>query len=281
MKIKIWGCRGSIASPGKGTLKYGGNTTCVQVSLNDGTILIFDAGSGIRNLGNHIIKNPSINEMYLFFTHAHWDHVNGFPFFRPAYSEKYTIHIRGGMRAKEVLKSYMDEQMRAPFFPVGTNNLKANLKFSTGRPKDQQIKNTQIIPIPLNHPNGGYGFKIIEDGKVFVFMPDNELEGKEFENGESYYTYHRFIKDADLLIHDAQYTPKEFEQKEGWGHSAFTSTIKLGMLSKVKKLGLFHHDPERTDAQLDRIGLLAAEIIKKEESSTECFIVYEGQEINL
>ena len=157
MKVKIWGSRGSIASPGQSTLKYGGETTCVQITLSDGTIIILDAGSGIRKLGKEIEKTPSIKEMYLFFTHAHWDHVSGFPFFLPAYSEKYTIHIRGGLNAKEILKSYIDEQMKAPFFPVSTNHLKAEFRFTTGKPKEQLISNASISPISLNHPNGGFG----------------------------------------------------------------------------------------------------------------------------
>ena len=281
MKIKIWGCRGSIVSPGKSTIKYGGNTTCVQVTLKDGTILIFDAGSGIRTLGNNIIKDKDINEMYLFFTHAHWDHVNGFPFFKPVYSDKYTINIRGGLRAKEVLKSYIDEQMKAPFFPVSTYQLKANFNFNIGLPREQQINKAEIIPVSLNHPNGGYGFKVVENGKVFVFMPDNELDGKEFKYGETSADYVRFIKDADLVIHDAQYTPKEFEQKKGWGHSSFMSTINLGLQARVKRLGLFHHDPDRTDEQLDGINLIASEMIKKSGNPYDYFVAYEGQEILL
>ncbi|MBI9107785.1 MAG: MBL fold metallo-hydrolase [Spirochaetales bacterium] len=281
MKIRIWGCRGSITSPGRSTIKYGGNTTCIQVTLNDGTIIIFDAGSGIRSLGNELIKDTALSEVYLFFTHGHWDHVNGFPFFKPAYSDKYTIKIRGGGRIKKLLREYVEEQMKAPFFPVSINNLKANFEFTSGRPQQQQINNAKIIQIPLNHPNGGYGYKIIEDDRIFVFFPDNELKGKDFGTGETFASYQKFCSNADLLIHDAQYTPKEFKQKIGWGHSSFLNTIKLGMLSNVKKLGLFHHDPERTDRQLDKIGDYASAVIKKYKSETECFVVFEGQEIVL
>ncbi|WP_319561759.1 MBL fold metallo-hydrolase [Marispirochaeta sp.] len=175
MKIKIWGCRGSIPTPGKSTIKYGGNTTCIEVRLKDDTLVIFDAGSGIRKLGKKIVKEDSARELLIVLTHSHWDHLMGFPFFLPACREDFTINVRGGPIAKESVKRYLEHQMEAPYFPARFSSLKANFDFSHGIPIVRKIGSAELIPIRLSHPNGGFGFRLQDKDASFVFLTDNEL----------------------------------------------------------------------------------------------------------
>jgi len=278
MKIRIWGCRGSLPTPGPNTIKYGGNTTCVEVRLNDGSVIILDAGSGIRNLGKALIKEENITIIHLFLTHAHWDHLMGFPFFRPAYLERYKIHVRGGPRAKRSLRNYLRHQMEAPYFPVRFDAMKADFVFTEGDPEKRIIGSAEVVPIRLNHPNGSYGIKIMEEGKAFVFFTDHELDFMHERSLESN-GYINFCKGADLLLHDAQYTDKEYRLTRGWGHSTFNSATDFSMKAEVRRFGIFHHDPDHTDKQIDMYLSLCQKRITEANSTVDCFAVQEGMEL--
>lgn len=280
MKITVWGCRGSIPVASKDMLKYGGNTTCIELRLNDKTVIVIDAGTGIRNLGKKLIKEPALNELYLLLTHSHWDHLMGFPFFLPAFSEKFIIHVRGGPIAKETLKKYLEHQMEPPYFPARIGAMKAEFDFTHGIPLIKRIGNAEVIPIPLSHPNGGFGYKIVEGNKAFVFLPDNELDFRH-EGAKTKSDYIDFCREVDLLFHDAQYTEDEYTSAKKWGHSTYLSAVDLAMRAKVKRFGLFHHDPDHTDAIVDRIVEICQKIIEQKKAKVSCFGVSEGREIVL
>lgn len=285
MNIKIWGCRGSIASPGPDTLRYGGDTTCLELNTDAGRKIIIDAGSGIRRLGNHIMKEKKSHEIILLMTHAHWDHMAGFPFFRPAYSPEFTIYLCGGVAAQKSILDYLKHQMSPPYFPVEFSVMKAD--FHTGCSCDQQIcmgnlsstdTSLKCSSIPLNHPNGGYGFKFTENKKSFVFLTDNEIRFHH-EGGMSREEYVEFSRDADLLIHDAQYTETEYQWSRSWGHSTYQDAVDLALDAGTKRLGLYHHDPDRTDDQIDSFVARCREYIQKKGSSLECFACADGMEL--
>lgn len=287
MKIVIWGCRGSIASPGSATLRYGGETTCVEVIDDDGQTIIIDAGSGIRKLGQHLLNNPRTSEINLLLTHSHWDHLSGFPFFEPAYSSNYSFALCGGSDAQESVLNYLMHQMDPPYFPVTFNELKA--KFDTGcccnnGTCDHSLKFadrlTHCDAIPLNHPNGGFGFKLTGATGTFVFLPDNELRFSH-QNGLARDAYVQFCNNATLLFHDAQYLETEYEQKRSWGHSTIQDAVELALDAHVTTLGLFHHDPDRTDEEIDREVLWCRKYIKEQGSSLECIACAEGMEFTL
>jgi phosphoribosyl 1,2-cyclic phosphodiesterase len=280
MKIRVWGCRGSLPAPSRDTVRYGGNTTCLEIRLNDGTLIVIDAGSGLRNLGRHLLTEQNPTEMYLFLTHAHWDHLMGFPFFEPAYFSRYTIHVRGGPRAKRSLKKYLARQMEAPFFPVPFGVMRAEFDFTSGDPEVNTIGPAEIVPVRLNHPNGGYGFKIAEEGETFVFLPDNELDFAH-RDGISREKYVDFCRGANLLMHDAQYTDEEYGSKVGWGHTQVSSAAELSIRAGVERLGLFHHDPDHTDEDLDRLIASCQERIAQADSRVQCFGVREGMDITV
>jgi phosphoribosyl 1,2-cyclic phosphodiesterase len=280
MRVIIWGCRGSIPVSGRQFIKYGGSTTCVEVVLQDGSELIFDAGTGIRNLGRRILQEPKVWEMTLFLTHPHWDHLMGFPFFQPAYSDRYRIHVRGGPIAKETLRRYLEQQMQAPYFPARFDVLKAEFDFTSGIPIVQQVGKAQVIPIPLNHPGGGYGFKVVDGQSTLVFLTDNEL-AYDHNGGRDEYEYMNFAKDADLLLHDGQYSNEEYAKRRGWGHSPFMSVIELAVKARVKRLGILHHDPDHDDNDLDQIGKICTRAAESGKSLASCFVVREGQEIKI
>ena len=278
MEIKVWGCRGSISTPGRSTLRYGGNTTCLEIRLNDNTLIIIDAGSGIRELGKKLLEERDLTEIYLFLTHAHWDHLTGFPFFAPAYLNKYKIYARGCPCAKSSLEDYLKHQMTPPYFPVPFNAMNAEFDSTSDDPKESSIGSAKIIPVPLNHPDGGCGFKIIEEGKVFVFLTDNELDFRH-EDGMSRDGYIDFSRGADLLMHDAQYTDEEYRKTKGWGHAKFSSATELSIKAEVKHFGLVHHDPDHTDDNIDGLVASCQEMIAEANSKVECFGVSEGMEI--
>ena len=280
MKITAWGCRGSLPIPGKNTLRFGGNSTCFELQLDDGNVIIIDAGTGIRGLGRKLVREKKQLELYLVLTHSHWDHLMGFPFFVPAYLPDYKIRVRGGPIAKESLRGFLDHQMDPPFFPVDFSAMKADFDFTPGLPQIRQVGSTTITPTPLSHPNGGYGYKFEENGKTFVFLTDNELE-HEHEGGRSMQEYIDFCEGAELVLHDAQYTPEEYKRYATWGHSSFDSAINLAIYAGVPQLGLIHHDPDHKDDDMDRIGEVCRRIVEKKKKPLDCFVVKEGVTLEL
>ena len=280
MRIKIWGCRGSIPSPGCDNNKYGGNTTCVEVRLKDGSLIVIDARTGIRCLGNTLLKARGPKNVHLLLTHAHWDHLQGFPFFVPAYMEEYSIIVRGGRPAKQSLEAFLAHQMDPPYFPVPFRDLKASFDFRQENGQYLSIGNVAIITIPLKHPNGGYGYKFIEGDKTFVFLTDNEI-GFDHPGGLPDAEYAAICRNADLLIHDGQYTEQEYEISRGWGHSTFRSVTDLSISADVKRLGIFNHDQRHLDQDLDRYIEECRQQISEEKSRVECFGTKEGMEISL
>lgn len=280
MIIRTWGARGSIPSPGEYTNRYGGNSTCLEIRLKTGELLIVDAGSGIRHLGKAILKEKELTEMYLILTHSHWDHLSGFPFFTPAYSSKYKINVYGGPNAQKSLKQYLSHQMAPPFFPVDFNVMKAQFSFGYECPSPGLIGLVNFTPIPLSHPNGGYGFKFEKEGKVFVFLTDNEPNFPH-PGGLKKEDYINFCNDADLLMHDAQYTDDEYKITRGWGHSTYKDATEIAIAANVKRFGLFHHDPDRTDTDLDKYLEMCKAQIKKANVKIDCFASKEGEVIEL
>jgi phosphoribosyl 1,2-cyclic phosphodiesterase len=287
MKVKIWGCRGSIPSPGHETLIYGGESTCVEVISDSGESLIIDAGSGIRKLGNALLKNNDNRHLTILFTHAHWDHLIGFPFFRPAYSPEFTISLCGGPIPQGSIMDYVSHQMEPPYFPVDMSEMKA--EFVTGCHCDKDscdhcpgegIKTIKCHSVPLCHPNGGYGFKFISGGKTFCFLPDNELHYAH-SGGLSEKQYAEFCRGAELLIHDAQYTDDEYLRTRSWGHSRFRDAVDLAIEAGVKRLGLFHHDPDRSDEELKSQVEIWQKYITDKGEKLECFACAEGMAIEL
>ena len=283
MKVTIWGCRGSITAPGKETLRYGGESSCFEILTDDDETIIIDAGSGLRKLGNKLIKDGTRTNLTLLMTHAHWDHLAGFPFFKPAFSPRYTITVCGGPDAQESVMHSLRHQMEPPYFPVDMTAMKAN--FTTGCHCDCVDCNHRLSglgpshrceSIPLNHPNGGWGFKHTgKNGHSFVLLTDNEIRYRH-ETGLERDAYIEFCRDAELLFHDAQYTEKEYEKTITWGHSTYKDAIDVAIDAGVRRLGLLHHDPERSDDEIDSHLAWCRSYIAERKSALECFACAEG-----
>lgn len=253
MKIKFWGTRGSIPSPGRSTIKYGGNTTCVELTLGDNTRVIFDAGTGIRKLGSEIIKNNSNGTINLFLTHSHWDHIQGFPFFYPAYLERTQIKIYSCAPAFNKLKEILTNQMESSYFPVNFNELKARIAFQEISSNEYFLKDTKFSVIRNNHPGMAYGFKIQEHDKTLIFITDNELHAPKSTLITEPEQFVEFCHGCDMLIHDAHYLPEEMINTAGYGHSCYEDAFELGVKSNAKHLVFFHHDPDRNDCDIESI----------------------------
>jgi len=249
MKVKFWGTRGSIPVPGQDTTMYGGNTTCLEISLESGRKIIIDAGSGIRALGEALAHNEKGLDIHLLMTHIHWDHVLGFPFFAPLYDQGTKISVDGYSSCMKGLRFVFDNKLGDGFFPIKFIDLKAEIRYLKTLAQGPLIIDDVVIEsIPLRHPQGGLGFRFREGNKSLVFITDNELPGGESEECPEEYV--RFCKDADILIHDAQYTPKEKAKRVGWGHSDCVAALNLALSAHVKRLILFHHDPSRKDPEV-------------------------------
>jgi len=271
MYIKCWGSRGSIPVSGKEYLKYGGDTTCLEIRTKSNDIIIIDAGTGIRRLGNLLIKENQ-NKYHFIFTHTHWDHVMGFPYFKPLYSNHTEFRMHRCPFHSQLVKAIISNIMAPPHFPVKYSDIKAELFYEEACPMEFEIGSVKVVPIAISHPNGGSGYKFIEDGKSFVFLTDNEL-GFIHPGGLAYKDYVKFSLGADLLIHDAEYTPEEYKTFIDWGHSVYTDVLNLAFEAGVKKVGLFHLNQERTDREMDKIVKNCGKIIAEKDSSMECFAV--------
>lgn len=279
MNIRFWGTRGSIPAPGPENARYGGNTTCVEIRGSDGTIFVIDAGTGIRKLGISLLKEQQSKEINMFFTHSHWDHIQGFPFFVPAFSPKYRVKIIGCNTSYNKVKSILANQMEWAYFPVSFDSLKADISYEAVDKHGVKIGSLKIEFIEANHPGGCHGIKCRENGKTFVFLTDNELRSEEYIS--PFESFVSACKGVDLLVHDAMFTAKEMPQHRGWGHSSIEETMELAGKAEVIKLGFFHHDPERTDEQMDLIVEESNKTIKSSGHQFTCFGVKEGDTFNL
>jgi phosphoribosyl 1,2-cyclic phosphodiesterase len=249
---RCWGTRGSIPSPGPQTARYGGNTTSFEVKHGD-TRLIFDAGSGLRLLGPELLDDPS-KMHHIFLTHFHWDHIQGFPFFQPLYHPDIELKITGPKQNNIDVRSLFAGQMGPIYFPVPFSVVAATMSFSHLNEGEIEIGSAKLTTMRVKHPSYVIGYKIEVGGKTICFIPDDEIEGDMYDVGGDWYSrLVDFVKGADLLIHDSMYTDEEYVTRAGWGHSTFTQSLKLAEDGEVKKLLFFHHDPTRSDDELDGI----------------------------
>jgi phosphoribosyl 1,2-cyclic phosphodiesterase len=279
MIVRCWGARGSVPVSGKEYNTYGGDTCCIEVRTKDDEIIIIDAGSGIRRLGCRLIDEKQ-HRFTMFFTHAHWDHIMGFPFFKPLYSRKTHITMLESPLTQASAKQIVSKIMHPPYFPVHSNAIGATIDYHDMGDQLFHIHGMTITPIALSHPNGGVGYKFTEDGKTFVFLTDNELRFKH-KGGLDYLDYVHFSMGADLLIHDAEYREEDYVMTKSWGHSLYKDALQLAMDAGVGKLGLFHHNQERTDQGVDEIVEDCRKTIAERQVSLDCFALYQGMEMDL
>jgi phosphoribosyl 1,2-cyclic phosphodiesterase len=279
MQIRCWGARGSLPVSGKKFNRYGGDTTCMEIRSKTGACIIIDAGSGIWPCGVGLIKNK-VTSISMLFTHAHLDHIMGFPFFSPVYRKGTDITIYGKNFDKGSYRDILDGIMTSPYFPVGLEQVRAKLKFVNVDKKSFSIGGITITPILLSHPNGGLGFRFDEGNKSFVFLTDNELE-HQHDGGKTFDEYAEFSRDADLLIHDAEFNTQDYPKNRTFGHSVFSDAVLLGCAANVKRLGLFHHNRGRTDTQIDAMVTISKRIAKSKNPQTQCFAVGNSFKITL
>ncbi|MFW5774906.1 MAG: MBL fold metallo-hydrolase [Chitinivibrionales bacterium] len=281
MLIRCWGSRGSVPVCGEQSLRYGGDTTCIEVRAGD-QVIIIDAGTGIRPLGERLFKE-GVKQIHLLFTHAHWDHIIGFPFFYPLYRSDTHLKIRGYPFNRQAFRSVLDTLMSEPFFPVhfGGPDVRADITFQDISLEPFRIGELNIRPVFLSHPrNGAVGYRFETSNRSFVFLTDNEL-GYTHPGGLDIDRYAEFSRDADLLIHDAEYTDKEYLRFKGWGHSRISDVAALGYKAGVKSLGLFHINQKRSDSDMDGIVADARHRLKQLGCNASCLAIPTGFEINL
>jgi phosphoribosyl 1,2-cyclic phosphodiesterase len=279
MQVTFYGVRGSCPSPGAEFVKYGGNTACVHVELDDGTDIILDAGTGIKNLGEKLIKKT--NDIHLLLTHNHWDHIQGFPFFAPIYQPGRNIFITPGQTTLAEDDAIL-RQMSGSYFPVDYTTLNSNIEI-IAKPQGTdvwQIGSARICRLRMNHPGSGSSFSIEENGKKIAYITDNELY-PPYKKSTDFLEWVEFARDADLIIHDAQYMLADMPHKAGWGHSVAEEAVKLAMGSRAKRIALYSHDHIRTDDEIQAIEQHCQEVIEIVHAKLILFAAAEGLSLSL
>ena len=279
MRIKCWGSRGSVCVSGGQYARYGGDTTCFEVQADSGEIVIIDAGTGIRRLGNLLVQRK-IKSCYLLLTHTHWDHIIGLPFFHPLLKADTTVHIQDRTFGALSTKQVIDRMLCMPFYPVGLKDYNADIRFDASLNERFSIGSLDIDMIPTSHSQGSRGYRFTENGRTFVFLTDNEL-GYPHPQGKKTEEYIAFSKDADLLFHDTEYTDDEYQNKTGWGHSCLSDVLDLSVKAAVDRLGLIHLNQDRTDDQVDAMVDQCRMFFKDKHLSTACYAVPADFEIVL
>lgn len=271
MKIRFWGTRGSIPSPGPSTIRYGGNTSCVEVTLDDGTLIVLDAGSGIRALG----KSLGAAHGTLLLTHYHWDHIQGFPFFDSVYIPGSRWRVLGPEFNGAGPNEYLSDQMMAPYFPATISQMSALSGFETVPHAPFRLGSAVVTATRVSHPSVTLGYRIEADDAVFVYISDNEVDVAPHDQLNHILD---LASDADILVHDCQYTEPEYAGKHGWGHSTPRQAVRVAREAGVSELVLFHHDPTHNDEQVEA---LAEEARRTALRSVDISIAREGDVIDL
>jgi phosphoribosyl 1,2-cyclic phosphodiesterase len=296
MKLKFWGTRGSIPTPGRETVRYGGNTPCVEVRLEKDNLVIFDAGTGIRALGDELTARGESVNAYIVISHPHWDHIQGFPFFKPAFISGNELTILTGQPRGITLPQMISDQMNKVYFPVQLTDLKAKIHFHPLKEGTIELFDAKLSSMYVNHPTFALGYRLEAAGRSVVYISDNEPFDREVARslknvdkhivdrysegkGDPNQRVFDFARGADVLVHDATYTPEEYVDRVGWGHSHYLFALKVAAEAGVKKLVLFHHDQTHTDDKIDEILEKCRKEIKTRGFRFECSAAAEGMEI--
>jgi phosphoribosyl 1,2-cyclic phosphodiesterase len=253
MEVRVWGCRGSVAAPGPETMKYGGNTSCVEVRLESGAVIVLDAGTGIRPLGVLLQASPC-PELHIMLSHLHLDHLQGLGFFRPLFDPNLEIHIWGPPSPVQPLADRIAMYLSPPLFPVHLDEVPSKLTFHDAPTESVSIGGATISSCLVLHQGPTVGYRIEENGKSLVYMPDHEpsLGGNLQSDPPEWMSGYAIAHEADVLLHDAQYRDHEYGAHVGWGHSGIADTMAFATKAGVQNLVLFHHDPYHDDNELEQ-----------------------------
>jgi CheY-like chemotaxis protein/phosphoribosyl 1,2-cyclic phosphodiesterase len=294
MRIRFWGTRGSLATPGPTTLRYGGNTSCVEARSNDGTLIVLDCGTGAHRLGQALMAEPAQPVRgHLMITHTHWDHIQGFPFFAPVFTagSEWDLYAPGGLG--ERLEAVLSAQMQHPYFPVTLKQLSATIRYHDLGEGALTVGGVRVIAQYLNHPALTLGYRLEADGVSVVYAVDHEPHMRNRPEGggmgepgvaspHAEDTRHvAFLEGADLVIHDAQYTAEEYPEKVNWGHSPAETAVDYALTAHVRRLALTHHDPMRDDDAVDRLVEVCRERARRAGGTLDVFAAAEGQILEL
>jgi phosphoribosyl 1,2-cyclic phosphodiesterase len=296
MKARFWGTRGSLPTPGKDTVRYGGNTPCVEIRLDDGNLVIFDAGTGIRGLGDSLMSEGESVESFILISHPHWDHIHGFPFFKPLFISGNAFTIVGPQSRDVTLRQMIAAQMDKVYFPIQLNELKAKIRFHPIKEQSMPIFGATLTSIYVNHPAFALGYRLSIGNRSIVYISDNEPFDREVARsvknvdkniikkfmqvkGDPNQRIFDFARGADILIHDTTYTPEEYVNHVGWGHSHYLFSLKIAEEAQVKRLVLFHHDQTHNDDKVDEILQKCVKEIKMHNYRFDCVAAAEGMEL--
>jgi len=262
MDVTLWGTRGSLASPGPQTAGYGGNTSCVEVRGADGQLLILDAGTGIRPLSATL--DAQLPRVDILLTHLHMDHIQGLGFFAGLYKPDLEVHVWGPPSTTLHLRDRLARYLSPPLFPVQMRDLPSRLMLHDVPLSDFEIEAMGIKASLVCHPGPTVGYRISENGKAVVYLPDHEpaLGARRFPGDANWTSGFELAEEADLLIHDAQYTPEEYAEHIGWGHSSLPQALAFAAKAAAQEVVTFHHDPQHNDAMLDRMVEQARRAVK-------------------
>jgi phosphoribosyl 1,2-cyclic phosphodiesterase len=288
--VTFWGTRGSIPTPGASTQKFGGDTSCVELRVGD-TVLICDAGTGLRKLGVELMRRSSPLVAHLFLSHPHWDHIQGFPFFAPVYTPTTLLHVHCVADGQERLRDLLSGQMEGDYFPVQFSDLGARIEQQDLVPGPNQVDGVTVRAMRLEHPGTSLGFAFEHEGAKVVYATDNEIDltfpdpdqvQKDLEAPRPVpEALVDFVRGADLLIADGQYTDEEYPQKIGWGHARATTLVDLAVRAAVKQLAIFHHDPMQSDELVEAKVETCLARAKRLGGKLEIFGAREGFELRI
>jgi phosphoribosyl 1,2-cyclic phosphodiesterase/ActR/RegA family two-component response regulator len=285
MTVEFWGVRGTLPVAGQRSLRYGGNTNCITLTCGNNNTFIFDAGTGIKELSNYLLKkNQFPFKAKIFISHPHYDHINGIPFFVPLYMKGNEFVFYGPDQPELNFKDQISNQMDSVYFPVTIKEFSSTVSFHSLTEEKIQVDDTHIETLLLNHPGRCLGYRVEYKGKVCCYITDNELFQASDTARYNQFEVDRlinFINNADMLIIDTTYTDKEYAKKIGWGHSSLTSVVEVADKAKVKLLCLHHHDPDQSDDDIDAKLKQAQEILQSHQSTTKCIAPHEGDKITI
>lgn len=284
IKLTFWGVHGTLPVPGEQTIKYGGNTSCVSLEFSKGNFFIFDAGTGIKTLSDHLIaeQRPLIGAK-IFISHPHWDHINALPFFAPMYVQGNEIEICGPSQGDITMRELISGQMDGVYFPIKIKEFSARVYFKDLKEETFDLKDITIKTMLLNHPGYCLGYRVEYKARSVCYVTDNELYPNSSRFYNEYYLnqLRDFVMATDVLITDCTYNDEEYSSKIGWGHSSTEQVVDLADRADVKTLYLFHHDPNQTDTDIDSKLKKAQGLLEKRKSKTKCIAPKEKEGLKI